>query len=507
MPLSFLAPAFFVALAALAVPLIVHLIQRERKEAVPFPSLMFLSQVPYKSTRRRQIRNWVLFLMRAAALAIIVAAFARPLVQKDLSATSPLAVAREVVILLDRSYSMGYGDRWDRAVRAAGGAVDGIGGEDRATLVLFDGGAVALNQATADRAQLHAVLAGAKLGSGVTRFGPAMKLAQSILEPSDKPRREVILISDFQRAGWDGGEGVRLPVGTKITPIAISDDKTTDLAVAGIQLRREEVNGRERVTVIARITNAGTTAAAAVPVSIDLNGRELQTRKVDVPAGNSASLTFDPFTVSEPNLRGTVRLSKDALPADDAFNFVLSPGQAVGVLVADAGVERASLYLQRALMLGDQPAFRVDVKRAAALSAADLAGRSVVVWNDADFPGGDMGQKLRTFVREGGGLIVTLGPRGSWDAAKDVLGGTVGRVLDRDDPGGALGYIDYTHPVFEVFRAPRSGDLAAARFFRYRPFTAEGAATVLARFDDGSPALIERHLGRGRVMSWCDDAR
>ncbi len=76
--MSFLAPLFFVGLAAIAVPVMVHLIQRERKRVIEFPSLMFVQSIPYQSVRRRRIRHWFLLLMRAAAMALLVAAFARP---------------------------------------------------------------------------------------------------------------------------------------------------------------------------------------------------------------------------------------------------------------------------------------------------------------------------------------------------------------------------------------------------------------------------------------------
>jgi hypothetical protein len=65
-----------------------------------------------------------------------------------------------------------------------------------------------------------------------------------------------------------------------------------------------------------------------------------------------------------------------------------------------------------------------------------------------------------------------------------------------------LGYVDYGHPVFEVFAAPRSGDLTAARMFRYRTCQPVAGATVIARFDDGTPALVERRAGAGTVLTW-----
>jgi len=70
---SFLAPFFLLGLGAISIPIVVHLIQRERKRVVEFPSLMFIRRIPYQSVRRRRIRNWPLLLLRLAALALIVA--------------------------------------------------------------------------------------------------------------------------------------------------------------------------------------------------------------------------------------------------------------------------------------------------------------------------------------------------------------------------------------------------------------------------------------------------
>src|SRR6516165_2222663 len=107
--MTFLTPAFFVGLAALAIPVLVHLIQRERKRVVEFPSLMFVRRIPYQSVRRRRIRHWALLALRLAALALIVAAFARPFLPRRAGTTAVTGGAREIVVLLDQSASMGYG--------------------------------------------------------------------------------------------------------------------------------------------------------------------------------------------------------------------------------------------------------------------------------------------------------------------------------------------------------------------------------------------------------------
>ena len=116
--MAFLAPLFLIGLLALAVPVVIHMIQRERKEVVEFPSLMFVRRIPFHSFRRQRIRHWLLLLMRCAALILLIAAFARPFFKAPALAAVTTG-AREVVILLDRSYSMAYADRWDRAKTAA----------------------------------------------------------------------------------------------------------------------------------------------------------------------------------------------------------------------------------------------------------------------------------------------------------------------------------------------------------------------------------------------------
>ncbi|MBX6362474.1 MAG: BatA domain-containing protein [Gemmatimonadetes bacterium] len=502
MPLAFLAPAFLAGLLALGIPLVLHLIQRERKEAVPFPSLMFLQRIPHKSVRRRRIRDWPLLVLRSLAIVLVVGAFARPFVNRAGVAGPVGEPAREVVVLLDRSYSMGYGDRWARARAAAARALDGLRSSDRATLVLFDDEATAVVQGSADRARLRAAIDAATVGAGGTRYAPALKLAQSVLEGSRRPRREVVLVSDFQRRGWDGDPSVRLPAGTRLIPVDVGAGAVSDVSVAGVELRREIEAGRERVTVRARIANRGAAAVSALPVTLELDGRPAQEVATSAPANGVASVAFRPVTLGDRPVRGTVRVRRDALTADDAFHFVLAPAEGITVLVVEGAGARpdASLFLRRALGVTDGAPFRLEGAPPRALATSDLSAYRVVVLNDAALPAGEAGRRLRAFVEAGGGLIVALGDR-STDAGWTLDGGPA-PLRDRTEGAGAIGVVDYAHPVFEVFRPAHSGDFGTARFFRYRELSAPAGARVLARLDDGSPLLVERAIGKGRVLVW-----
>ena len=505
--MSFLTPLFLLGLAGLAVPVIIHLIQKERKNVVRFPSLMFLQRIPYQSIQRRRIRNWPLLLLRLTALALIVAAFARPFLRRPALAAAAAGGAREVVVLIDKSYSMGYGDRWARATAAARDAIGRVGPADRASVVFFASGAEVALRSTPDRSRLNAAVSTGKPGAGATRYGPALKLAGSIASESALPHRDVILISDFQRAGWQGAEGVRLPDGVALTPVVVGDADTANLSVTPVSLQRATFSEQDRVTITGGVTNHGSKPVSNLEITLEIDGHAVQTEHVSVEANSSASIAFAPFTPAARNTRGTVRIGADKLPLDNAFNFTVSPKEPLRIIIGERpGAPReASLYLSRALALGETPPFDIATKSIDTISTEDLQRASVVILNDA--PVAQLtADRLGAFVARGGGLLIALGNRATWPAtsgASDILPAAPGQPMDRTSGQAArLGALEYGNPIFEPFRAPRSGDFSGARFYTYRAVTPAQGAQIIARFDDGAPALVERRVGNGRVLVW-----
>ncbi|MEP6496160.1 MAG: BatA domain-containing protein [bacterium] len=504
--MNFLAPAFLAGLVAIAVPVLIHLINRERKVVVEFPSLMFLQRIPYRSVRRQKIRHLLLLILRCVALALLVAAFARPFFQKKHAAVSTTG-ARELVILLDRSASMGYADRWTKARDAARKAVNGMSGTDRATLVLFASDATVATEPMATPDRVIAAISAAKLTSEATRFAPALKLASQIIAASTLPRREVVLISDYQKVGWANHNEIVFPQGTVVTPIDLGAGAIADVAVAQVTTSRDSAGERDHTTVAARIVNTGA-AIKSVSATLSVGGRDGQTVRVNVPPHGAQQVAFTPLAVPSGATKGAVRVTPDSLTQDDVLNFTIAPDEAVAVLVVDppGARENQSLFLSRALGIGDRPTFRVDQKTADALTPRDFDGRALVVLNEVAPPGGAVGARLRALLDGGGGIVVVPGASHpeTWPAEwRALLPATIGAVVDRTgDAGGTLSSVDYAHPIFELFNAPRSGDFSTARFDRYRTLTAQPNASVIARFDDGAPALVERTVGSGKIVVW-----
>jgi hypothetical protein len=506
---SLLAPWFLLGLAALAVPVLVHLTHRERKTVLRFPSLMFLERIPYQSVKRQRIRNLLLFALRCAAVALLVLAFARPFLARRSALLGATAGARDVVVLLDRSYSMAYGDRWTRARSAARRVVEGLSGEDRGAIVYFDDAAAATGSLTSDRSTLLAAIDSARPTAGGTRYDAALRVAGRILGDTARERREVVLISDAQRAGWNRRELPPLPAGVALVQVNVGDSVTSNVAITGVEVRHD-VDGagapRHTATVIARLANRSADSVSARTVTLEVNGRVQQSVATDIAPNGTAQARFDPLPLPEGVSRGTVRTGADALEPDNNFHFTLTrtPSLPVIVLESSSTAPGAGLFVGRALGIGDRPSFEVTTARGSGLTGGALRGARLVILDDAPVPGGEGGRRLLDYVSGGGGLLIALGAHSrpdDWPESSDQLLPRPAAPIDRLDTHGAtLGFLDRTHPMFDVFSTPHSGDFSAARFYRYWNVTPAPGDRELARFDDGHVALLERRVGRGRVL-------
>ncbi|MCC6928472.1 MAG: BatA and WFA domain-containing protein [Gemmatimonadaceae bacterium] len=506
MQLSFLAPLFAAALAAIGIPILVHLVHKERKDAIAFPSLMFLQRTPYQHASRQRIRDWLLFAARCLVIALLAAAFMRPVFARTTQAAATTRGETEVVVLLDRSLSMRYGNRWRLAQEAVRARIASLGRGDQLTLVPFDVRAGAVNDASSDASVLRAALDTIQPVDAGTRLAPAVGVARRLLGVSRLPRKELVVVSDFQRSAWDLGDDVAMPPATTIVPVDVSTDRVVDRSVRSIEMRRDPAAPGERVIVAARIVNVGG-AVKGVAAQLEVAGRVVERRQLDLAADGGGTVAFSPVAVPADGAPARIVIAPDALTADDALHFVLRRSASLGVLLLthpEASSDRA-VFAARALAIGDQPAFDVRAMTASRATAADLEGRRLLVLNDAGWPAGIGAPRLLAFVRGGGGMFNALGerssPRGWPTAAASLLPGEIGAPVDRlGERGAVLGYVDRSHPALSVFGGSRSGDLSAARFFRYRPILATDG--VLARFDDGAAALVEHRLGRGRLLTW-----
>ena len=116
--------------------------------------------------------------------------------------------------------------------------------------------------------------------------------------------------------------------------------------------------------------------------------------------------------------------------------------------------------------------------------------------------GGANARRLEEYVRGGGTLLyVVTAPGRARDTCHDCgrrslghCGIELSRVM--------LGEIKFDHPLFAPFAGAQFNDFTKIHFWKHRLFTPEslGDAKVLARFETGDAAVIEKTDGKGRLV-------
>ena len=482
--MRFLAPLFLLGALAVTLPVVLHLLRRDVAPEVPFSAVRLLRRSPIEQASRRRLRDLLLLAARVVALLLLAAAFARPYFT---AAAGELPLQ---IVAIDRSYSMGAPGRMERALALAREAIDTTGRPARVAVIAFDDRAE-VAAAPGSAAEARAALNGIRPGYGGTRYAPL--LARTVELAANAPAR-LIVVGDLQRAGWEDEEPVSIP---STTQVETRDAGSPAANVAVVNVRRDSG------AMVATIRNGGS-AAAAGNARVLVEGRAVASAPFNVPAGATLDV---PIAYRAPE-RGAIAVEIDdaaGYPADNRRYLVLDPQGRTRVLMVTAD-ERSGFYVTRALQAVADGGFEVRARTSAALGTvkpAELAGHGAVLLLSTRSLDRRARELLAGFVRDGGGLFVAAGVDVEPSALATIMDWRDFAAVEQEDVPMVLAATDLRHPIFRPF-GPLAANLGQIRFSRAWRVRG-GGWDVAARFTDGSPALLERREGKGRVVLFASD--
>jgi len=500
--MSLLNPLFLLGLAALAVPVIVHLVRRTRAPLLDFASLMFVRRIPQRTIRRRRLHNLLLLLLRSLALLAVVLAFARPFFTG--SPAEAFQKDRLNLLLVDNSLSMRYGRRFEQAKTAAQSILDQIGNE-RTALLSFGRGFQVHTRFTTETEKVRTLVRDLQPGLEGTEYMQALKGAESLFKEMGKGEKRLYLISDFQATGRSSAEGnFRLSKEIKLIPLDVGEEKAPNVALTEIGAHPVIYQQKYDDKLVARVANFGDDDLSAVRIEFSINDHPVEKRELRLAARDTQSVEFTGFNLTEGINRCLVEVSDASFALDNRFYFTLRRAEQLKALIIETATrgQSESFYLRNALTTGENLPFAVTVKSAGTVNPTELNQYRVIVLNDAGDLNAALAAQLSKFVEAGGGLVVATGPHTRAEQFNRLLEPIAPAVLDapvqlRND-FVAMSEIKIDHPIFEVFR--QSGRLSATRFFGYFRSSPREQSSVLARYEDGSPALVETAKGNGKVL-------
>jgi hypothetical protein len=480
---GFLYPAFLLGAAAVAVPILLHLLRNQQAPELRFSAVRLLRGVRVEQAQRRRIRDWLLLAFRISALLLLTLAFARPYF-----AGQRAAGGQDTIVLLDRSASMAVPAVWTKATEAVRRTIDAASPRDAVGLIAFDDKPELIAQPTLDRGALKGAVERVSPGIGSTRYAAALARAVSLLEERNAGRGRIVLVSDLQ--GTSGDARATLP-----------ESVTLDVVDASAEFENVALVGTRRADegIVATIRNDGA-GPRTTRLRLEGAGNAAAEARIEVPPGQTVE-TLIRTALRDGEIRVALTASDgNALVPDDARFLAVDTAPSTRVLVIASPEE--AFYVDAALRAGDgRPAFDVTTVAPSGAAAA-VAGKATP---DVIFVLGPRGldrgarEALLRFARRGGGIFVASSDPG--------FGGLLGG-LEISEPRGddallTLAAFDTRHPLFRSGASIGEG-LAAARFTRAWRVRAQGWR-MIARFDDGAGALYERDEERGRVVFFASD--
>ena len=520
--MSFLYPLFLAGIAAVGLPIVLHMIRRHTRKRVTFSSLMFLRTTIPRFKNRSRLENLLLLILRCIILCLLAFGFSRPFFPRE-AVESRVGLDRRIVLLIDTSASMRRAGMWDQAISEAQSVLEGVSQADRLCVMSFDQSTKTLigfeQWGALDPSRRASIVVEniSKLSPGwaLTNLGNALVSAAEAIEDDEvndgqqtTAMRRVVLISDLQEgSNLEAMHAYEWPEEMELVVKLVRSQGTTNAALQLVTDRSGLGGPAHGSRPGIRITNssdataerfqlnwAGETAAGASSRAVD----------VYVPPGHS-------IVVRAPARSDASEARKLILTGDDHDfdnTLYLAPylQQEVNILYIgsdDPNDSKGMLYYVRRAF-GATGALKPRVISRPGnktIAATDIETAHLIITTDA------VNQEnlvsLRRYLESGRTLLLVMK---SIDEAKTVAGLAGIETIESEeadvDRYAMLGRIEFEHPLLGPFSEPRFGDFTQIHFWKYRRINIGDLpdARVLAHFDSGDPAWIELPVGKGSLL-------
>ena len=567
--MTFLNSALLFGLFALIVPPIIHLLNRRRFEVVDWAAMQFL-QVSRKTRRQVILEHVILLLLRLGLIAVLVAAVATPVLRvgcvEQLPGGTRLARMagqsnRDIVIVIDGSYSMDY--RWREQTANDAAKIwakdflkDLSSGDQVAVLQAKQQPIAVLGILTADLNDVRTKIDGLPRPRGSIDWAKTIQEAYRILNEGKNPQKEIIVLTDGQRHGWADSKSLEgwqlLALGQpkaasppRVWIVNVVPDRPDDAPNWFVS----PISANRSVATVGRDVKFKFDLQAALPtrregddrpppeaieppkkVYFEVDGRpagdKTPPRSRDAIIGMNFSQRFS----TTGSHLVSIQISEDALPGDNRRDFAIEVLPAIPVLIVDGEgpgqvSARGSDFFRYAVapINHPQPSFivrAISIQEFAsqmltsAISPRDpwTAPRVLVLQNVPELS--DAQHKMvEEFLKNGGGVLVALGPRFKADSYnlngfRDGDGWLPAQIVT--PTGDANDLKKAAYPVAESvektfldsFKEADPESFLKSYFARYWKVETglPGTGSAVARLSTGDALFVEKSFGKGRVL-------
>lgn len=517
--MSFLSPFFLFAVAAVGLPLVIHLLNLKRPQKVSFSTLAFFDELQKTTIRKIKVKKYLLLLLRLLAVACLAIVLARPFLPPGVGGVGNSQAPALNAILIDNSISMARigqgGPLLEQAKEIVASLEASAKENDRFIFQVTNGESgyptiIGNNQLIRRMEEITEVPSGNYIKERVSSL-------VEMLEDSPYQNKRLFIITDGQRSQLSALQDLeRLPETISSTIFKLADVEVQNTVLQNLQSSTNMIGAGLPVTLTIDVKNQSQVPISNQFVTVEFNGEVVGQYSVSLAA--DAVHTF-PFTVT-PNTTGSstgkIIVEGDEFTADNVLFFTIEvPETRTVIWVSDSNptadeVSYTELVLRAS---GENDAqFTYQKSTMAELEQLTLTNVDALIFDGIPEIPEFAFQNLLNFVQNGGGILFFPSEQGNIINYNRFLNqfnagtfeGLVGEFASFS-PIASVTEIQQDHPVFTgLFDAAEDEQIRVTRpevyyYYKFRPSSAPGGFSILT-MNSGDPVLREKRFGEGKLM-------
>ena len=509
--MTFLNPTFLFALLFSAIPILIHLLNLRRLKTVEFSSVKFLKELQLSRIRSLKIKQLILLMLRMLGIVFLVLAFARPVIKGYLFKPIPSGQARSsVVIILDNTLSMASVDENGKFINQAKSIANGIASllnesDEFALIRLSDMPDVSSDGFIHDVGYLKKLIEETSFVYSHKKITDAIALAGSVIENSRNLNREIYIISDFQKSEFASEikKEFKLSPDVKVFLVNVGNFTKGNLSIDKVEIKNRIIFTGRTLTLEANVTNHGDSDVENCVVSVFLNGRRVAQKSVNLKGKSSKTVDFNIIT-EEINgfVDGFVEIEDDNFNFDNRRYFTLYIPNGIRILLVGSSDDLKFLRIAFSTIKEMFKGAFFKITEATLQSGINFSNFDVVFVVNPNYIDRQSAVKLKSFVLNGGGLVIFLGSK----LDVKLMNQNFNSIFGLPEIEGIVkqkmffSRVEYNNPIFEGVFVEKPREIDSPEIIEYVKFKTTYGLTSIIELGDGTPFLAERAEGNGRIL-------
>ena len=494
--MSFLNPSFLWALFAMAIPVIIHLINFRKPKVVYFSNTSFIEDMKKETRTKTKLKQILILIARMLTIAMLVFVFAGPYIptgEKSNDKISDLSI-----IYIDNSFSMdadaGNGKMFDRAKQIAKDLV--YSASPSMNYVFMSNDCNSDYRATLNRDQVITSIDDCSISANSLKVNDL--IAKANVYARNGESASLYMISDMQKYMFEGLE-TELDSNVNFVMLSLNPMKVNNLYVdtCWFDSPVHRVGQNERLTV--RIANKSSEGFYDIPLQLYINDSLKAMTSFNVEAGESVDVDVDYQNTTAGNVAARLEISDYPIVYDNILYFSYAISDNTKILAINAGDE--SRYLV-ALLGNDEANFRFSQVKLGHESDVNVNDFDLVVLNSVSEISSGLADRLKTFVNGGGSVCLIPGSTVNYASLNSFLDLFALGKLDGTSVSNVKLYgIDYQSSLFRnVFaKEEKQGSLPNMELTHKISLFSKASFSPVLTLENSNPVLVAGDYGNGKL--------